>query len=142
MSIRLLVVLGDAPAPNQPGNLRRWLFGDPDWDGSPIVWQVRSRAVGSGQQGSPLSPFYFRRLMLDIAAQADTLFTYTTVYSSGTIKGPYAQQLAAGYPPNMVTADLDVTARNAYYELCGLGLVRIRGHQWEGRKKPLRSTNI
>ena len=139
MSIQLLVILGSSPLPNSPGTLRRWFFEDNDFDGTPIISSVRSKAAFDS---SPLQPSYIRRLVMDIIAKTPAFITHTITSSSGHVKGPYAQQLFQATPQNNVTADVDMHTRNVYYDLTFTGRVRLRAHQWEGKKKPLRGTNV
>jgi hypothetical protein len=132
-----VVLLGDAPSSSIIGNIRRWFAQDPDFDGTPVPWSVRSK-----EAGNPLNPHYFRRILFNIIVDGAADASLTATFSGGIVKGPQSVSLVQGASPNLVTVDLDVNARHGRYDLSGTGRVRIRAHQWEVRRKPMRSTRV
>ncbi len=137
------VLLGDAPSPGVVGNIRRWFAGDTTWDGVQITSTTRSRLAFDG---SPSQRAYFRRLQESIIADASPVTVTTVVQCSNGITKSSQYILASspspipGVPWELETC-IDVTCNSAYYDLTSVGPIRLAGHEFHLRKKPIIGSN-
>lgn len=146
------------------GKVRRLFAQDPDDDGTPIQWTLKTRPVFSG---SPMSRSYFRRMLMKVfkmtaLSQITVQFYFgpTQIVNrkqvpislalapfSGYGLDPYgtsgygAQASAQNLTDIDINFDIGVKANNCLAVISGQGQGRIRGLEWHLKKMALtRST--
>lgn len=156
-TLQLVTVPGQQPevqAGTTDGRIIRIYGNDPDDNGHPVAWSMRSKPA---YLGSPYRPAFWRRVVIDLVftpAQATSVratlagvgaLTTTTQLFTGT---PPGDQWGAGIWGTMTWAasgnaesrkSLDVlrTSPSASIDLSGSGPVTLRGIEWQARSKPL-----
>jgi hypothetical protein len=140
------------PAQACAGYIRKWMDGDPDWDGTPISWMVRPPPVFSE---NPTTPFYVRRANVrarTMAAKINGLFDLSNTQArSSAGSGAYSYLAATslygsgiygsstyGYPIPDLVIPLDVGAKvwSVDVQLTGSGPVEIMAIDWQIEPKP------